>query len=410
MKVAVLTTGNELLAGNIVDSNAAWISDKCWMLGHQVVRHLTVGDDPSDISDALHQLSNVADVVLVSGGLGATVDDITIETAAKAFGLKMVLDQEVWKGIQDFFDKVGRDCTGNNKKQALLPEGASPLTNCVGTAPGVQLTHENVVYFFVPGVPREMVQIFDDSILPWLKKHADRAGYHQLFLKCFGLPEATFDELISDIKLDGVDLSFRVSFPEVKIKLVARGDAAQKKVENAASQIRDRLGYHIYGTDDDLLEEVVGELLIKNGYKLAVAESCTGGLILNRLTDIAGSSRYVERGFVTYSNESKMEALGVSEDDLKKYGAVSEEVAIQMAEGALEESMADVALSVTGIAGPTGGTPEKPVGTVHIALAGPNGTMHKRYFYSRDRLAFKSLVSTMALDMIRRYLLDLETL
>lgn len=411
MRVAVLTTGDEIMAGNIVDSNAAWISDKCWIIGHDVVMHMAVGDDEVAIGSALKAASEKADVVVVSGGLGATVDDITLDAAVKHFGLKMVYHEDIWEGIKDFFKRINRVCSENNKKQAYLPKGAKTLPNKVGTAPGVQLNHNGAEYFFVPGVPKEMRQIFDDSIFPWLKKHCQTPGYAQKFLKCFGLPEATFDQMLKGIDLGGVRLSFRVSFPEIKIKLVARTEDEAKSVklvDKAAEKVREKLSDFIYGEDEETLEEVVGNILINKNYQLAVAESCTGGLIANRITNISGSSRYFDRGFITYSNRAKIGDIGVPEDVVNKHGAVSKEVAEAMAEGAIKASGADVALAVTGIAGPTGGTKEKPVGTVHIAIAGSTGAVHRQYIYPRDRIWFKEIVAATALDMLRRYLKGLD--
>lgn len=408
MNIAILTTGDEVMAGNIADTNAAWLSDKCWLMGHIVILHLAVGDDKNAISDALKYASKKADVIIVSGGLGPTVDDITIESASKFFNLKMVLNEKVWNGIKTFFKKINRECSPNNKRQAMLPQGAIPLENSVGTAPGLRLSHHNVEYFFVPGVPKEMKHIFKDSISPWLKENSETSGYHQKFLKCFGLPEATFDEMIKGVEFKGVNLSFRVSFPEVNIKLVSRmkdQGLAEEAVERAADKIKEILGIYIYAENDVSLEETVGNILKSKGIKLALAESCTGGLIANRITNISGASEYFERGNITYSNASKTELLGVSEDIIKKYGAVSHEVATAMAGGALAKSNAQVSLAVTGVAGPNGGSKEKPVGTVYIAIDGPNGTICKKHLYPRDRLGFKDIVATLALDMLRRYLL-----
>lgn len=409
LNIAIVTTGDEVMAGNIPDTNATWISDRCWMLGHTMTLHMAVGDNTAAIGNAVIYAASKADVVIVSGGLGATVDDITLASAADALKLKMIYHENIWKEIQEFFDRVGRDCAENNKRQAYMPEGAKALPNKLGTAPGIWLNHNGKDYFFLPGVPKEMKYIFDNSIFPWLAKHSGRPAYFQKFLKCFGLPEATFDAMISDLKFEGINLSFRVTFPETKIKLVARSESEEESKElvaKAADKIRERLGSHVYGEDEETLEEVVGNLLISKKYNLAIAESCTGGMIANMITNVAGSSSYFERGYVTYSNESKIELLGVKPAVIKEHGAVSKETAIAMAEGARKMSKADIAVSVTGIAGSTGGTPEKPVGTVYIAIAGPKGTIVKHYIYSRERIWFKKLVSAGALDMVRRYLIE----
>lgn len=411
MKIAILTTGNEVMAGNIVDSNAAWISDKCWMPGHNVNLHMAVGDNEGDIIGALKYASVLSDVVILSGGLGATVDDITLESASKYFDLPMELHEDIWHGIQAFFKEINRVCSENNKKQAYLPKGAKALQNSIGTAPGVQINHKGVEYFFVPGVSKEMKHIFNDSIFTWLEEKSETPGYYQRFLRCFGLPEATFDQMIRDVKHDGVDLSFRVHFPEVKIKLISRAkdqNDAKNQVDKVTSLIKEKIGDFIYAEDDIELEEVVGNILIDKGYELVVAESCTGGLIANRITNVPGSSEYFDRGFVTYSNRAKRDNLGVPEDTLVKHGAVSSDTVKAMAGGAIKKSVADIALAVTGIAGPKGGTKEKPVGTVFIAVAGSKGIVSRHYFYPRGREWFKEIVAETALDMLRRYLLDLE--
>jgi nicotinamide-nucleotide amidase len=419
MKIAVVTTGDEIMSGNVVDTNSAWIADKCWMLGHEVVWHGGVGDFADAIGDACLLAERRAEAVFVTGGLGATLDDITVESAAKAFGKKMVLHDDIWRGVQDFFKRGGRECTENNKRQAYLPEGGKPLTNTVGTAPGVQVKFGRAVFFFVPGVPKELYQIFNDSILPWLKGRSPEGAYEQRFLKCYGIPEASFDERLKGIELGEVRMSFRVTFPEVKIKLIVRKNTAQgfspanigrpeglRCISNVEKQVRERIGEYIFGVDDDTMASVVGGLLLKKKMRLAVAESCTGGLISNILTNVPGASSWFERGVVSYSNESKMQFLGVKEATLKKHGAVSEAAAREMAEGIRKISGADMGLSVTGIAGPTGGTKEKPVGTVHIALATSAGTGHVERRFPRDRESFKLITAYEAMDLVRRELLQ----
>ncbi len=409
MKIAIITTGDEIMSGNIVDSNCTWIADRCWRLNHKVVWNISIGDDEDAIVDACLLAAERADVVFVTGGLGATVDDITLAASTKAFGSKMIFNEDVWSGIEGYFKKTGRECTENNKRQAYLPEGGVPLQNRVGTAPGVQVKFENTTFFFLPGVPKEMYQIFEDSILPWLKKNS-KGEYHQKFLKCFGMPEASLDERIKDIELGDVRLSFRVTFPEIKIKLVDRlsfivdRKDATKQLDEVEKKIRERIGGYIFGTDDDTMESVVGDLLKKKKMRLAVAESCTGGYIANMLTNVPGASEWFERGIVSYSNESKIQTLGVNEATIKKHGAVSEACAKEMAAGLLKKSGADIAVAVTGIAGPSGGTKEKPVGTVYIALATPEKIEHSSHVQPRSREWFKKWVAYQALDMVRRRL------
>jgi len=391
------------MSGNVVDTNSAWIADKCWMFGHKVVWHGGVGDYLEEIGDACRLAASRADVVFVTGGLGATLDDITLEAAAKAFKKQMVFHEDIWRDIQTFFRKFGRECSGNNKRQAYIPEGGKPLTNRVGTAPGVQVKLGHAIFFFLPGVPRELYQIFRDSIMPWLKGRAE-AAYEQKFLRCFGLPEASYDEKLKGLDLGPVRMSFRVTFPEVKIKLVARGKTALQDIKRAEEKIRKKIGRYIFGADDETLEMAVAELLKSSGLKLALAESCTGGHISNLLTNVPGASEWFRGGVVSYSNDLKTGIVGVRPATLKKHGAVSKACAEEMAKGIRKVALADIGLAVTGIAGPTGGTKEKPVGTVHIALATKGKTGHITFSQERGRIAFKQFVAYEALSLLRRHL------
>ncbi|MFH1829484.1 MAG: nicotinamide-nucleotide amidohydrolase family protein [Pseudomonadota bacterium] len=381
MKIEIITTGDEVMQGVIVDTNTAWIAERCWAFGFEIVRHTSIGDDANAIADALKQAAKRADVVMVTGGLGPTADDITLETAAKAFGKKLIRN-----------------------------EGAAVLENRVGTAPGIRVKLGAAEFFFLPGVPKELYQIFEDSVMPWLKEHA-QATYAVRVLRCFGIPEASIDTKLSSIELGEARLSFRVKFPEILLKLVARGKdpiKAQKAVDDAAHNIMNKLGDVVYGQGEATLAEVVGTLLKQKGFTLSVAESCTGGLMCSMITDVPGASDYFERGAVCYSNLSKQQMLGVPGKVIESEGAVSKDTVISMAEGIRRESKTDIGVGITGIAGPSGGTPNKPVGTVHIALATPDGTWAREYHYERDRLWFKQIVAATALDMVRKYLLKSE--
>ncbi|HPM41728.1 MAG TPA: competence/damage-inducible protein A [bacterium] len=407
MKIEIITTGDEVMQGVIVDTNTPWIAERCHMFGHEVVRHQAVADDAAAIGEALVAASKNADAVVVTGGLGPTADDITVEAAAGAFGAKLVMHEEVLEEIRRFFERVGRPMSRSNEKQALVPEGAEVLPNRVGTAPGIKVKFGGAWFFFLPGVPRELYQIFDDSVAPWLKEGAAQAISERV-LRCFGLPEASVDEKLSGVDLSGARLSFRVKFPEVILKVVAR-DAdpakARQSTTLAAGAIREKLGVAIYGEGETSLAEALGAMLVERKMTLAVAESCTGGELASRITDVAGASAWFDRGAVTYSNRSKMEMLSVPEDVLRAHGAVSEETAIAMAEGLKKSSGASIAVAITGIAGPGGGSPEKPVGTVFAALAAEGGVRAHERHISRDRVGFKQFVAWTALDLVRRHLL-----
>lgn len=415
MKILLLMTGDELLAGNIVDTNAAWLADQCWMLGHQVIRKITVGDDADAIGAACREAAALADAVIVSGGLGATTDDITVESAAKAFGAPLILDAAAWQGIQDFFKSRGRTCTENNKRQAMFPTGATALSNTVGTAPGVQWPVGNATFFFLPGVPRELKHLFSEHIYPWLKSRATEL-YAEQRLHCVGMPEATIGQMLEALDLGPIRLSYRAHFPEVMLKMVGRGATAAQDVTTATARIRQALGTVVYGDGEDTLAQVVGRMLTARQETVAVAESCTGGYVSNQITNIPGASAYFDRGAVTYSNQSKIDWLGNHPHSgvegatlahiIDTNGAVSAECAEAMAAGIRKAAGSTYGLSVTGIAGPDGGTPEKPVGTVFMGLAHPKGVDVSKHFYPQSREMFKVGVSAVALNALRLYMRD----
>jgi nicotinamide-nucleotide amidase len=409
MKIEVVTIGDELLSGNIVDTNFAWIGDRLWGAGFELHWHTTVGDEPPEISEALLNVVGRSEAAIVTGGLGATTDDITLEVAAQAFGLPLVLNQQALQEIKSFFQRVGRPMTPNNEKQALLPEGSRMIANRVGTAPGCHLTFKGVHFFFLPGVPREMKQQFDDFVLPSLVAlDSEKKQFRQKVLRCFGAPEATIGQILEGLDLVDVDLAYRVSFPEILLKISARGSDSKKleaRINGVEKEIRSRLGDLVYGEGDESLAAVVGRMLVERKATLSVAESCTGGLLANLITDISGSSRYFERGVVTYSNESKMEILKVPEGIIKTFGAVSSETAVAMAKGIRRLAKTTYSLAITGIAGPEGGTAEKPVGTVHIALDSEEGSEERGFHFPTNREWFKRLAAFAAMDLLRKKLL-----
>jgi len=407
MNIEVITTGDEVMQGVIVDTNTAWIAERCVQLGHDVVRHASVRDDLKDIGNVLKEAASHADAVIVTGGLGPTADDLTIEAAAGAFGVKLICDEDVLAEIRHFFERGGRPQSSSNDKQAMVPEGGIVLPNRVGTAPGIQVKLGGAEFFFLPGVPKELYQIFNDSVMPWLAERM-KGVVRERVLRCFGIPEASIDENLQGVNLGGARLSFRVQYPEILLKLVARADSssdADRVIDGVAKEISARLGDVIYGEGETSLSGITGRMMIDNNMTLAIAESCTGGLVASMITDTPGASEYFERGVVTYSNLSKMELSGVTEEILRANGAVSRETAMAMAEGVRRKSGASIGLGITGIAGPGGGTPEKPVGLVFIALASPDGTRAFKYNFQRDRVWFKSIVAATAIDLVRRYLL-----
>lgn len=410
MKIEIITTGNEILIGRVIDSNKAWIAERCQMLGHQVIRHASVGDDMASIGEALKAACDRADCVVVSGGLGPTSDDVTVESAAKAFGVSLKLNEKVLRKIQAFFRKTGREMSPSNETQAMIPEGAEILPNEVGTAPGIKVKLGSADVIFLPGVPKELYQIFKDSVIPWLASESEQK-FEQRIVRCFGMPESEVAQKLEGIDVKPAELAYQVKYPDILLRLTAyHADQreARAALDAAAAKLAERLGDVIYAVGETSMQEVVGNMLRDAGMTLATAESCTGGLVADLLTDVPGASEYFDRGMVTYSNASKMQMLGVSEETLRANGAVSRETAMAMAEGVRRVSGTSLGISLTGIAGPGGGTSDKPTGTVHMALATPDGTNAYHYVFARDRRWFKKMAATAALDALRRYLLSAE--
>lgn len=415
-KVAILSTGDELTTGRTVDTNASYIADKMVGIGLDVVAVLVVGDYPDRISWAWQQALRMADVVISTGGLGPTADDLTTETVAALTGRKLFLDQGVADRIRQMFEAMGRVMPENNLKQARFPEGASIVPNALGTAPGFRLDVEVEgrirTIIVLPGVPREMKAMLESEVLPWItaNRGTDDVYLSHVF-QTFGISESALDELVAGAVTEAEGrVAFRAAFPQISVRLTVQGKpgAVASRLELLSGRMRDRLGNFAYGEGDTSMEAVVGELLKQRRLTIATAESCTGGLIGHRLTNVAGSSAWVKGGVVAYSNEVKEQQLGVRNETLREHGAVSEETAIEMAEGARKALSADIGIAVTGIAGPDGGTPEKPVGTVCFALAAADASYKRRYQLWGTREWVKLLSSQVALDWVRRYLLGVD--
>ena len=413
MKAEILTIGDELLRGEIVDSNKSFLSDRLLTLDVETHYHTSVRDDPEDMVDAFQRAAGRSDVVLVSGGLGPTRDDLTSEVLAQAFGLELVLDEPALETIRAFFRSVGREMSENNAKQAYFPAGAEVLPNPIGTAPGFCLEARGSLFFCMPGVPRELYRMMDEQVLP---RVARRSGGGRVvrarLLRTFGLGESSLDDELKDIAVGGdVTLGFRTSFPDNYLRPVARGatvEEAEAKLGRVCDAIRERLGPLVYGEGEETLALVVGRLLRKQGRSIAVAESCTGGLVAGALTDVAGASDYFLAGVVAYANRAKVAALGVPEALIEAHGAVSDPVVRAMAEGVRERFGADYGLATTGISGPDGGTADKPVGLVHVALARSEGTHSEHFVFPLDRARHRLLTTQVALDWVRRAALGVE--
>jgi nicotinamide-nucleotide amidase len=420
--VAILSTGDEVVEGRTVDTNASYIADRVAQLGYDVVCKLVVGDFPDRLEWAWKTALAQADVVISTGGLGPTTDDLTNETLARVAGVDLVLDEAEVAKIRGFFARVGRPMPENNVRQAMLPAGSEVVPNNLGTAPGYRLAiptdTRRPVGVVLPGVPREMRAMLEETVLPWLAARLGpaRAVVSRTF-QTFGMGESAIDEAVAGlVPPEEARLAFRAAFPQVAVRVSAHGtrEEAERRVKLYGDKIAARLGSVIYAEGSTTMEACVGELLRERGKTLATAESCTGGMVGNRLTNVPGSSTYYIGGVVAYSNKLKEKLLGVSRTTLSMFGAVSEETAREMAIGARRVTGADIAVATTGIAGPDGGTPDKPVGTVAVALAadgyGEDGAKSKIYQLWGNREWVKVLTSQVALDWVRRALLGLNPL
>jgi nicotinamide-nucleotide amidase len=420
--VAILSTGDEVVEGRTVDTNASYIADRIAQLGYDIVCKIVVGDFPDRLEWAWKTALAQADVVISTGGLGPTTDDLTNETLARVAGVDLVLDEAELAKIRGFFASVGRPMPENNVRQAMMPAGYELIANKLGTAPGYRLAiaagSRRPIGIVLPGVPREMHAMLEESVIPWLAARLgpDRAVASRTF-QTFGMGESAIDEAVSGlVPAEQARLAFRAAFPQVAVRVSAHGtrEDAERRVKLYGDKIAARLGSVIYAEGSTTMEARVGELLRERGKTLATAESCTGGLLGNRLTNVPGSSTYYIGGVVAYSNKLKEQLLGVSRTTLSMFGAVSEETAREMALGARRATGADIAVATTGIAGPDGGTPDKPVGTVAVALAadgyGEDGAQSKMYRLWGNREWVKLLTSQVALDWVRRALLGLNPL
>jgi nicotinamide-nucleotide amidase len=411
MKVGILTIGNELMNGRIADTNASFIAREANQQGWSVEAIMSVGDDFASIKNRLDYLLSMTDAVICSGGLGPTADDITAEAIAKAFGLPLYTDENVLNFIKDIFTKFNLRWVENNTKQAMFPQGAEVIPNSRGTAPGFALPVEGKLIFVIPGVPAEAKLMITYGVIPALRKQFPQNDQYaaKQTIKTFGLSEAAVDDKLKDIDFNslGVSIGFYPVFPENHIVLISRcitQEEALKNLRKAQDEVASRLQDYIFAYGEKTLEEVIAGLLTEKKLTIAIAESCTGGLITNRLTDVSGSSDYLERGLVTYSNTAKINMLNVPAEVIEKYGAVSGETARLMAEGVRKLAGTDLGISSTGIAGPTGGSKEKPIGTVYLALADSKQTICRHYTYRWDRKRNKDMFSEAALFLLKNYL------
>lgn len=412
MKVHLLTIGDELLIGQTTNTNAAWLGERLSRLGLQVERTVTVGDDPVIMESELHRAVEEARLVILTGGLGPTHDDVTRDVLAKYFDAPLRTDEAIMDQIRAYYEHRGRQMPRAAPKLAQVPEGFETLDNPVGAAAGLwyetSVHGENRMLAALPGIPEEMKGIFESAMKPRVEDTLDRRSVTHRSLVTSGIAESALQERLNGIvdRLgEGLHLAYLPSTSGVRLRLTAAGDEpsiAEERLDRLEEGIRERAGDHVIGMGDVTLEEVLGEQLRDAGYTIASAESATGGLIGHRLTGVSGSSDYYVGSVVAYSNDVKQSVLNVPLEMLDEYGAVSEPVALQMAIGVREALGTSVGVATTGIAGPTGGTAEKPVGTVWLGYADPTHTRAVRRRFVDDRTLNKQLFATAALDLVRR--------
>lgn len=406
----ILTIGDEILYGQITDTNAQWMSQELDELGIRVVRKTTVGDNEEDILGAFAEAEARADLVLITGGLGPTNDDLTMPMLARYFHSAIVRNQAVEDHVRQFFESRGMTFTEMNKRQALVPEVAEVLHNALGTAPGTWYEREGKVFVSMPGVPHEMKNLMKSLVLPKVREFFHTPVIYHKMIKTVGIGESFLADKIKDWEdsLPGhIKLAYLPSIGHVKLRLTATGEQREQletEVEQLIAAALPVMGKYIYGYDSTTLEEAIGQLLVKQGKTIALAESCTGGYVQHKLTSVPGSSVYFQGGVVPYHNDFKMDLIGVKEATLAAHGAVSEETVKEMAEGVRSRFKADIGAATSGIAGPGGGTEEKPVGTVWIAYADGKQTIAKRLQLTKNRRLNIELSQIAVLNLVRKSL------
>jgi len=414
-RAVILSTGDEITTGKVVDTNANYLADKLVEAGVDVVAVLTVGDVAERIIWAWQQAMQRADIIISTGGIGPTADDLTTELVAKVAGVDLFFSEEVAEKIRRVFASLNRTMPENNLKQAKFPVGSVIIPNHLGTAPGYRLDldtpHGRKHLIILPGVPREMKPMMEETVLPWLR---DIRNTGEVFLtrtfQTFGVSESGLDELVAGaVKEEEGKVAFRASFPQISMRVTVRGksEEVETRLNELSDRIRSRIDQFVYGEGDVTMEEVVGKLLKEQGKTLGIVEAVSGGLVTHRLTNVPGSSAFFRGTVVAYSDAVKTELAGVKPETLLQCGAVSEETVREMAVGVRERLGASIGVAVTGIAGPAGGSPDKPVGTVCLALAADGTVVSRRYQLWGNREWIKTLVSQLVLDWVRRSLLGI---
>ena len=406
----IIAIGSELLAPDRTDTNSLWLTEQLNRLGIEVKLKTVVGDDDARLEETIKDATRRSKVVITTGGLGPTEDDITRKVTARALGRRLLLNEDLLAEIRQRFQSFGVAMPERNSRQAMVIEDAEVLPNPNGTAPGMFIDHKGTAIVLLPGPPREMKPMFENHVASRLASRAGSQKVVRRMLRVAGMGESAVDEKIAPIysQYENPQTTILFNQSEIEIHLTARGRTeadAEALLDRLSEQIEERLGISVFAFAGETMEQVVGLKLSVGGYTLAVAESCTGGLLAQRLTDVPGSSKYFIEGVVTYSNDAKMRALGVEPILFLEHGAVSAAVAEAMAEGIRNRAETDFGLAITGIAGPGGGTEEKPVGLVYIAIASESGTEHRKLNLPGDRHLVRWRASQAALDLLRRRLI-----
>ena len=412
MKIQLLLTGNELMSGHTIDSNSAMIAEFLSGKGYSIHRKVTVGDEPLELLADMKRLCESGDILIMNGGLGPTLDDLTAQLLSDLTGKPLVENPIARRHLEDWCERRKSPLNNSNLKQAILPEGVEIIPNPTGSAVGFTMVYEDCLIICTPGVPSELRTMMEQTIVDTIcKRHPNDQQIDTIRLQTFGLGESTLQEMVNHDYgewPEQVELSFRAGIPLLEVKLIIH-DLSHKVIQQRCYQrLHELIGDFIIGEESTTLAESVVKLLQNRQTTITTAESCTGGLIASAITEIAGASAVFEAGFVTYSNRMKQQLVGVPELTLKTYGAVSEEVVIAMTKGALERSGADYGIAVSGVAGPGGGSAEKPVGTVWMAWGHKDNLRTRRMTLTTDRKRFQQMVTAITLDLIRRELLSLE--
>lgn len=410
MRVEIITTGDEIMSGLTRDANFAWAAAALSASGVVASRHVSVPDSMEDLADCFTAAAKRADFVVVSGGLGPTDDDLCARAAAELLDRPLVFSDAAHENIARELRRRGREPGPRHEKQSMLPQGADILDNPLGTACGFGFVFGNAKFLFLPGVPREFRRMFSDHVLPEIKRLTKKEKFVSTkILKVFGLGESEVAATLENFSLEGVRVGYRISFPEVHVRFSVSGHCAEENgrlLRAAADETRILLGNSVFAEDDGTLEGAAAALLLEKKLTISVAESCTGGLCASRFTDVSGSSGYFLGGVVAYSDDAKRGVLGVASSTLERFGAVSSETVCEMASGAREVFGSDIGVSISGVAGPSGGTAEKPVGTVWFGFDSRRGTFSEKKKFAGSREEIKNISASKALDMVRKFCMD----